>query len=170
LYIGLKENTRAIGLLSDPVETDIYRMKKAQRKLAHSLGSCGKFNKKVCRKNMEILNKLRPFPLRVTAHESQEKHKLVYSTLPFFDSFKVPLMYTFVLSSGGEESARAARYADLHRLLTATQGQSVAVSGKLSGGLKGQSHQMNIFKILQITLLYGCALTGFHICECLSCE
>jgi hypothetical protein len=79
-------------VLSDPVETDIYRMKKAQRKLAHSLGSCGKFNKKVCRKIMEILNKLRLFPLRVTPHESQEKHKLVHITI-----FLLPLMNTFVL-------------------------------------------------------------------------
>jgi hypothetical protein len=79
-------------------------------------------------------------------------------------------MYTLVLLPGGEESERAARYADLHRLLTATQGQSVAMSGKLPGRLKGQSHHMNIFKILQITLLYGCATTIFHICECLSCD
>ncbi len=53
-------------------------------------------------------------------------------------------MYTFVLLSGGEESERAARSADLHRLLTATQGQSVAVSGKLSARLKGQSHQIGL--------------------------
>jgi hypothetical protein len=53
-------------------------------------------------------------------------------------------MYTFVLSSGGEESARAARYADLHRLLTTTQGQSVAMSGKLPGTLKGQAHQTGL--------------------------
>ncbi len=51
-------------------------------------------------------------------------------------------MFTSVLSSGGEESERAARHADLHRLLTAPQGQSVAMSGKLSARLKGQSHQI----------------------------
>ncbi len=89
---------------------------------------------------MEILNKVRPFPLRVTPHESQEKHKLVYITI-----FLLPLMYTLVLWSGGEESERAERYADLHRLLAATQGQSVAMSGELSARLKGQSHQMDIF-------------------------